>query len=75
VRRLVGWLRPAAVCFVGLDGWRAAIDRRAVPGWQDGGFAGVPAYVMPSTSGLNARTSLDELVAHLRAARAAPVTR
>jgi TDG/mug DNA glycosylase family protein len=75
VRRLVAWLRPAAVCFVGLDGWRAAIDRRAGPGWQDGGFAGAPAYVMPSTSGLNARTSLDELVAHLRAARAGPVTR
>jgi TDG/mug DNA glycosylase family protein len=65
LERLVRWLRPGAVCFVGLAGWRAAIDRGAVPGPVDGGFAGVPAYVMPSTSGLNARTSLDELAAHL----------
>ncbi len=65
---LAGWLRPAAVCFVGLDGWRAAVDRRAVAGWQPGGFGGVPAYVMPSSSGRNARTSLTDLSDHLRAA-------
>ena len=65
---LVGWLRPAAVCFVGLDGWRAAVDRRAVPGWQPAGFGGVPAYVMPSSSGRNARTSPAQLAGHLRAA-------
>jgi hypothetical protein len=29
---------------------------------------GRPAYVMPSTSGLNARTSLAELTEHLSAA-------
>jgi TDG/mug DNA glycosylase family protein len=68
VRRLVEWLRPGAVAFVGLAGWRAAVDRQARPGLQPGGFAGVPAYVMPSTSGLNARTSRDELVDHLRRA-------
>ena len=33
--RLCAWLQPAAVCFVGLAGWRAAVDRRAQPGWQD----------------------------------------
>jgi TDG/mug DNA glycosylase family protein len=63
--RLVTWLRPGAVCFVGLAGWRAAVDRTAAPGPVAGGFADVPAYVMPSTSGLNARTSLDDLAAHL----------
>jgi TDG/mug DNA glycosylase family protein len=68
LRRLVEWLRPGAVVFVGLAGWRAAVDRRARPGLQPDGFAGVPAYVMPSTSGLNARTSLPELVEHLRRA-------
>jgi TDG/mug DNA glycosylase family protein len=68
VERLVRWLRPGAVCFVGLAGWRAAVDRRARPGPQPEGLAGVPVYVMPSTSGLNARTSLNELTAHLRAA-------
>ena len=69
VERLVRWLRPAAVCFVGLDGWRRAIDRRARPGRQPQAFAGAPAYVMPSTSGLNARTPVTDLAGHLRAAR------
>ncbi|HEX2038551.1 MAG TPA: methyltransferase domain-containing protein [Acidimicrobiales bacterium] len=68
VERLVRWLRPRAVCFVGLEGWRAAVDRRAAPGWQPEGFGGVPAYVMPSTSGLNAHASRDALAAHLAAA-------
>jgi TDG/mug DNA glycosylase family protein len=70
VERLVRWLRPGAVCFVGLAGWRAAVDRRASPGPQPGGFGGVPAYLMPSTSGLNARSRLGDLVEDLRAAAA-----
>jgi len=70
VERLVHWLRPGAVCFVGLAGWRAAVDRRAQPGRQARHLGGVPAYVMPSTSGLNARTSLSQLEGHLRAAGA-----
>ncbi len=68
VRRLVEWLRPTTVLFVGLAGWRAAIDRRAEPGWQQERVADVPAYVMPSTSGLNARAARADLVAHLNAA-------
>jgi TDG/mug DNA glycosylase family protein len=68
VERLVEWLQPRAVCFVGLAGWRAAVDPKAVAGLQPGGIGGRPAYVMPSTSGLNARTSLDELTLHLQAA-------
>jgi double-stranded uracil-DNA glycosylase len=68
VERLVEWLRPRAVCFVGLAGWRAAVDPKAVPGLQPARIGGRPAYVMPSTSGLNARTSLDELTGHLRGA-------
>jgi TDG/mug DNA glycosylase family protein len=68
VERLVTWLRPGAVCFVGLAGWRAAVDRRAVAGVQPAGLGGVPVYVMPSTSGLNARTPLSDLADHLRAA-------
>jgi double-stranded uracil-DNA glycosylase len=70
VRRLVRWLRPGAVCFVGLAGWRAAVDKKATAGVQPDGFGGVPAYVMPNTSGLNARVPLDELAEHLRAAAA-----
>ena len=66
--RVCGWLRPAAVCFVGLAGWRAAADRKAVAGWQPTRLGDTPVYVMPSTSGLNAATSLDELTEHLRTA-------
>jgi TDG/mug DNA glycosylase family protein len=68
VRWLVGWLRPGAVCFVGLAGWRAAVDRRATAGVQPDAIDGVPAYVMPSTSGLNARSSVASLTDHLRRA-------
>jgi hypothetical protein len=60
------------VCFVGLEGWRLAVDRKAMPGPIDTGFAGVPAYVMPSTSGLNAHARLDDLVEHLRRAARLP---
>ena len=69
VSELVEWLRPGAVCFVGLSGWRALVDRRAVAGPQPTGVGGQPVYVMPSTSGLNARTPLAELADHLAAAR------
>lgn len=68
VEHLVRWLEPGAVCFVGLAGWRAAVDRAAQPGVQPEVFGGAPAYVMPSTSGLNARTPRAELAAHLAAA-------
>ncbi len=76
VERLVEWLRPGAVCFVGLAGWRAAVDRKATVGVQARGIGGRPAYVMPSTSGLNARVPPAELADHLRAAFALwPVVR
>jgi double-stranded uracil-DNA glycosylase len=65
IGRLVEWLRPGVVLFVGLAGWRAAVDRHAIAGPQPVPFAGVPAYVMPSTSGLNAHTSVAELTAHM----------
>jgi TDG/mug DNA glycosylase family protein len=68
VRRLVAWLRPGAVCFVGLSGWRAAVDRRAVAGVQPDELDGVAVYVMPSTSGLNSRVPAAELADHMRAA-------
>jgi TDG/mug DNA glycosylase family protein len=70
VARLVEWLRPGVVLFVGLAGWRAAVDRRARPGPQPSPYGGRPAYVMPSTSGRNARTSPAELAAHMRQALA-----
>lgn len=65
---LVRRYRPGATCFVGLDGWRRVVDRRAAPGWIEGGFAGRPAYLMPSTSGRNARVPIAELARHLKSA-------
>jgi double-stranded uracil-DNA glycosylase len=68
LERLCAWLRPGVLVVVGLVGWRAAVDRRAVPGLQERDLGGTPVYVMPSTSGLNAATSIRDLVEHLRAA-------
>jgi TDG/mug DNA glycosylase family protein len=68
VERIVQWLQPGAICFVGLAGYRVAVDRQAQPGIQPRAFGGVPAYVMPNTSGLNARFSLADLAEHLRQA-------
>jgi double-stranded uracil-DNA glycosylase len=68
LERLVEWLQPGAVCFVGLSGWRAAVNPKAVAGIQPERVGGRPAYVMPSTSGLNARSSLGDLTEHLVAA-------
>src|SRR6476646_2971135 len=48
IDRLVEWLRPGAVCFVGLAGWRAAVDRKGVAGVQPETLGDTPVYVMPS---------------------------
>jgi len=61
-------LHPDVVCFVGLTGWRGAVDKRATAGPQPAGFAGAAAYVMPNTSGLNAHATPADFAAHLRAA-------
>ena len=68
VERLCERLRPGAVCMVGLAGWRTAVDRKAVAGWQDRTLGGRPVYVMPSTSGLNAHSTQADLTAHLQTA-------
>lgn len=68
VSRLVEWLCPKAVCFVGLGGWRAVVERKAQAGVQQRMLGGRPVYVMPHTSGLNAHSRLADLTAHLAAA-------
>ena len=70
VERLVTWLQPRAVCFAGLTGWRAAVDRKAVAGVQARTVGGRPVYVMPNPSGINAHATVDSLTDHLRAALA-----
>jgi TDG/mug DNA glycosylase family protein len=71
LKRLVRWLEPKCVCFVGVTGYRVAIDKRAALGWQPEPFAGVPTYVMPNTSGLNAHAKPADFADHLRAVVAA----
>jgi double-stranded uracil-DNA glycosylase len=70
VERLCAWLRPGALCLLGLAGWRAAVDRRAGAGRQERRLGEVPVYVMPNPSGRNAHTTSAALVDHLRAALA-----
>ena len=70
VTRLVEWLAPRAVCFVGLSGWRTVVDRKARAGVQPDLIAGRPVYLMPSTSGLNAHSTTSTLADHLSAASA-----
>lgn len=70
VTRLVEWLAPGAVCFVGLSAWRAARHPSAAAGIQPQGLGGRPVYVMPSTSGANAHATPAALTEHLRAAMA-----
>lgn len=70
VERLCAELHPAVVCFVGLAGWRAAVQRMAPVGRQPGRLGGSVVYLMPSTSGRNASARIDDLTAHLRAALA-----
>lgn len=66
LERLVRWLRPASILVVGLTGWRQGLDRSAESGWQSAPLGEMPVYLMPNTSGLNARESLDSLADHLR---------
>jgi TDG/mug DNA glycosylase family protein len=70
VERLCEWLQPGIVCFVGLAGWRAAVDRQAGPGLQERRLGGRPVYLAPSTSGRNASSRPADLVAHFLAVNA-----
>ncbi len=73
LERLTAWLHPETVLMVGLAGWRLGVSRSATTGWQPETLSGVPVYVMPNTSGLNARVSLDDLAEHMRTQLAGPV--
>jgi TDG/mug DNA glycosylase family protein len=68
LHRLCEWLQPAAVCVIGLAGWRAAVDRQATEGVQTELLGGRPVYLMPNPSGLNAHATVGDLAAHFRSA-------
>jgi TDG/mug DNA glycosylase family protein len=74
LERLVRWLRPGAVCVVGLTGWRQATGTGAVAGPQREPLGGSPLYLMPNPSGRNARADVGGLADHLRAALALAAT-
>jgi len=69
VSRLIEWLQPGIVCFVGLGAWRSVMNRKAVPGLQAEQIGRSQVYVMPHTSGLNASCRLEDLTRHLSKVR------
>ena len=71
LERLVRWLAPRCICFVGVTGYRVAIDQARRARLATRPFAGVPTYVMPNTSGLNAHAKPADFADHLRAVVAA----
>ncbi len=73
--RVATW-RPRVVAVVGLTAYRQGFQRpRAVAGRQDESIAGVPTWVLPNPSGLNAHDTVATLArAYAEPARAAGVT-
>jgi TDG/mug DNA glycosylase family protein len=73
---LVAAVRPGVLAFVGIGAFRTGYGRpKAGLGLQDSPVAGVPVWVLPNTSGLNANHQLPDLIglfAELRAYTAAP---
>lgn len=69
--RLVARRRPGAVAVLGVGAYRTAFgDRSAGPGRRPRPLAGVPVWVVPNPSGLQARYGVDEIAALLREAAA-----
>jgi TDG/mug DNA glycosylase family protein len=71
--RVLGWLRPRTVAILGITTYRTATGlKKAQLGWQpeipEAQVAGLPTYVMPNPSGLNAHTNVADMAEHLRRA-------
>ncbi len=63
---------PRMLAVVGIGAWRTAFGRpRAVLGPQADAVGGVPVWVLPNPSGLNAHHQLPDLVARFAALRQA----
>ena len=62
LERKVRRFQPACVARLGIGAYRAAFERpRAALGRQRGGLGGVPLWVLPNPSGLNAHHQLPDL--------------
>jgi TDG/mug DNA glycosylase family protein len=72
----VARIRPAVVAVLGITAYRIAFERpKAVVGRQPDGIAGVPLWVVPNPSGLNAHASVAGLaVAYREVAVAAGIS-
>ena len=58
---------PKLVCFLGIGAYRTGFGRpKAQLGWQEETIAGVPIWVLPNPSGLNAHFQLQDF-AHMMA--------
>ncbi len=75
LHQVMSWLQPQVTIVAGLTGWRKATGEKSVAGWQASHLGGKPVYLMPNPSGLNAATSLDDLIVHLRTALQGPPSR
>ena len=65
----VAVLQPSVVAILGVTAYRVAFARpKAVVGQQAEPLSGVPLWVVPNPSGLNAHSSLDSLAVAYRAA-------
>jgi len=64
--------RPQVVAILGITAYRIGFDRKeAVLGKQPEDLAGVPVWVLPNPSGLNAHHQLDDLASRFRELREA----
>jgi TDG/mug DNA glycosylase family protein len=69
---LVTHCKPRYLAVLGVTAYRTAFGRRAaVIGPQDDTIGGVPVWVLPNPSGLNAHFQLDDLAREFAALRAA----
>lgn len=69
IRALVGWFAPKLVCFAGVTGYRAALDRTADLGLQPEPMGDALVYLMLNPSGANAHATRADLVADFRRIR------
>jgi TDG/mug DNA glycosylase family protein len=73
---LVGRIRPRVLAMVGIGAYRTGFRRpRAGLGLQEETVAGVPVWVLPNTSGLNAHHQLPSLIEQFTALRTFALTR
>lgn len=67
LEEIAATLRPGIIAFVGKAAYQGALRERPEHGLQERSLAGVPLFVLPSTSPANAAVSWDERLRWFRA--------